>query len=276
MDAANSSHVEVLGVRIPFKTVSCSPKHPGLHRGLKLAVHVTDACPGKCKFCSNQSNGLLLDVERFKRDYEEINRKCEIDHVYFTGGEPTLHWKKVKECFKVIQQPCTMHTMGWGLGEVDEDIGVSLSRHHWDHERNNQIIGYNLPTDYITGFYNKRFINFACNIIKGEVDNPEDMKKVLDLAIKSGVNVVAFVGLMNINPYCLSHSLSVPTIECPEILKYNNFTYFNQQGTAVCNCNNYCYHKDGKFVYFYSRHNSCPSENMGGRIVYKNGIQPWF
>lgn len=263
--------IDVLGVKVMKRVVSCHPDAV-LTGNFKLIVHVTDGCPGRCKFCCNKSSGFSLDVEKFKRDFIEIEKKCTIDEVFFTGGEPTLYWDKIKECLTVIKQKVTIHTMGMFLDRIDVPINVSLSRHHWDHEENERILGVKLPKNYLSRFKYLDKTNLACNIIKGHVDNEIDMRRVLDLAMDNGIPLVGFIGLMPINDYSKDNGIRIPQFTGNDVLPYRAFCY--KKGS--CQCSNYCYHRDSKFQLFYFRHNTCPSDNHGGRILYKNGIQPWF
>ena len=263
-------YVEILGVKVQRRVGVCHPDAPILDT-FNLVVHVTDACPGACKFCCNTSRGFVLDVEKFKRDYEAIRSQVTIGNVFFTGGEPTLYWNKIKECLSVIDAPVTVHTMGIHLDQIDSPVNVSLSRHHWDHAVNEEILGTKLPKNYLDSFPMKSRTNLACNIIKGYVDNETDMSKVLDLSMEHGFPLVAFVGLMPINDYSKEFGTPIPKLAGEDSLKYRTFAYGKS-----CVCGNFCYHKDGKFQLYYTRHNTCPSVNRGGRIVYKNGVQPWF
>ena len=270
----DADFIEILGVKVKLRTVSCAPTAPAYPDDFKLVIHVTDACPAACKFCCNSSVGFSLDVEKFKQDYKEIIKKCHISDVYFTGGEPMLYWKKIKECLSVIGDiRCTVHTTGVNLDQIDMPVNLSISRHHWDHEINERIIGTKFPNTYLDNFPFKERANISCNIIKGFVDNIEDMKRVLDFSMKTGFGFVAFIGLMPLNNYSKEFGREIPTPECVDILKYKEYSYKN---SVACRCANYCYHKNGEFLLFYTRHNQCPNENHGGRIVYKNGIQPWF
>ena len=140
--------IEILGTKVLYRTLACHKDWKATDT-FKMTVQVTDACPAKCKFCCNPGKGILLDVEKFKRDYEVINAAVRLDEVYFTGGEPMLYWKLIKECIKVIKQPVLINTMGLFLHRIDEPVAISLSRHHWDHDINNEILGMHLPKDYL-------------------------------------------------------------------------------------------------------------------------------
>ena len=260
----------VLGTPVPYKTSACHPDYPPW-KTFKLVVHVTDACPAACKFCRNMSKGAVLDMVKFKDDYQKMNEQVKITEVLFTGGEPMLYWKKVKECLGFIKQSAVIHTMGINLHQIDEPVHVSLSRHHWNHELNEEIIGAKLPKDYLTSYPTKHAMNFACNIIKGYVDNPADMRRVLDLAMDEGVKFVGFIGLLPVNDFCKENGTPPPELVGEDILKYRTFAYEDS-----CTCANYCYQRDGQVLPFYNRRCLSLGQGAAGRIVYKNGgITSW-
>jgi molybdenum cofactor biosynthesis enzyme MoaA len=216
----------------------------------------------------------LLDVEKFKHDYEVINSTIKLNEVYFTGGEPTLYWDRIKECMKVIKQPVLINTMGLFLERIDEPCSISLSRHHWDHEINEEILGIKLPKDYLTKFPMdwRDGSNVTTNVIKGYVDTPEKMRKMMDFAMDNGFPLSGFVGLMPATQYAKEHRLLIPTMEGDDIMTYRE----NKYNKGTCMCSNLLYNRNGELHRFYVKQNFCPTENRGGRIFYRNGIQPWF
>ena len=250
---------------------SCDGSAP--RESFNLSIHVTDACPGKCKFCCNTSRGLTLDVEKFKRDYVEMTKTVKIDNVFFTGGEPMLYWDKIKECMSVIDAHCIVHTTGINLEQIDVPVELSVSRHHWDHKINAEILGMDHPTDYLQRFKFKDQLHLACNLIRSYVDDVEDIKKYLDFALDNDIPLVGFIGLMPINDYSRENGVQVPMFNDVDILPYSSFAFRE----TACRCANYCYTDGrGRVQPFYTRHNQCPNINRGGRIIYKNGVQAWY
>ena len=213
----------------------------------------------------------MLDVAKFKDDYQRICEEVELTEVLISGGEPMLYWSKIKECLQFIKQGVVVHTMGVNLNQIDEKVHVSLSRHHWDHAVNEEILGHRLPIGYLHDYPYRPYLNLACNIIKGYVDNPADMRRVLDLAVEENVQFVGFVGLLPVNQFCLDRGMPPPVLEGDDIMAYRNFQYEDS-----CSCANFVYEKDGKVMPFYSRRCLCLGQGAAGRIVYKNGqIVPW-
>ena len=272
METPEFKFVEILGVKVPYRALSCNPLYP-FNDHFKLTVHVTDACPCDCKFCCNALNkGAFLDVEKFRRDYEAINAAVTLDEVYLTGGEPTLFWDKIKECLAFIKQPVTINTMGLYLDRIDEPVGISLSRHHWEHEVNESILGIKIPKDYIEKFPYKERMNISCNLIKGQVEDEAGMRKMLDFSMDNDIGTTGFVALLPVNEYSIGNVVPIPHLTGDDVLTYREFNY----PTGTCSCSNFCYSRGAKTHRFYVKRNLCPTENRGGRIMYRNGIQPWF
>lgn len=267
-----SPTVELLGVPVLRRTETCNGSTP--NGAFNLSVHVTDACPGRCRFCCNTSKGFTLDVEQFKRDYVEMTKTITIANVFFTGGEPMLHWDKIKECMSVITGArCTIHTTGINLEQIDVPVEISVSRHHWDQQINAEILGINHPTDYLQRCKFRDQLHLACNLIRGYVDDVADIKQYLDFAIDTGIPLVGFIGLMPINDYSRENGVHIPTFDDVDILPYKSYAFRE----TVCRCANYCYtDARGRIQPFYTRHNQCPNINQGGRIIYKNGVQSWY
>lgn len=265
--------VDILGVKVKYRTSSCNPSWKAVPT-FKMTVQVTDACPAKCKFCCNPGKGLTLDVEKFKRDYDVINSTVQLDEIYFTGGEPLLYWDRIKECLKVIKQRVLINTSGLFLERVDEKVAISLSRHHWDHDVNNEILGVKLDAGYIDRFpiEYRQSSNVSTNIIRGYVDDADKMRRMLDFAMDNEFPVSGFVGLMPATDYAKEATLPIPALEGDDIINYRKFKW----KSGMCSCSNSLYIREGEVQRFYIKENLDPSENKGGRIFYRNGIMPWF
>lgn len=265
----NEKFIEILGTQLKYRTVSCNPKWPAVDT-FKMTVQVTDVCPAKCAFCCNPGQGILLDTEKFKRDFEEISSKVTIDEIYFTGGEPMLHWDKIKECLKVIKCQVLINTMGLNLHKIDQKVYISLSRHHWDHDTNNEILGIKHKPDYISKFPKEYLVgsNISTNIIKGYVDTADKMRKMMDFAMDNGFPLSGFVGLMPATQYAKDAYLEIPELSGDDIINYRKFKW----KSGMCSCSNSLYMREGELQRFYVKENLDPTENKGGRIFYRNGI----
>ena len=98
------------------------------------------------------------------------------------------------------------------------------------------------------------------------------MRKMMDFAMDNGFPMSGFVGLLPVNDYAKDAYVPMPNLIGDDIQVYRNFKW--KKGS--CRCSNRLYIKNGELHPFYTKQNFCPSENKGGRIFYRNGIQPWF
>lgn len=261
--------IEILGTQLKYRTVSCNPEWKA-QPTFKMTVQVTDVCPAKCAFCCNPGKGILLNVDKFKDDFAEITSKVTVDEVYFTGGEPMLHWDMIRECLKVIKCPALINTMGLNLHKIDMPVAISLSRHHWEHDINNEILGVRHKPTYLDSFpmeYRERS-NITTNIIKGYVDSADKMRRMMDFAMENGFPLSGFVGLMPATEYAKEAHVPIPELEGDDINTYRKFRW----KSGMCSCQNSFYIKDGQLHRFYIKENLDPTENKGGRIFYRNGI----
>jgi hypothetical protein len=249
------------------------------NRDFDLVVYLTDACNARCDFCGNTVIGFKFDFPKFEDFLLEAKSKVCIRRVKVTGGEPTLMIDSLMRCLQIIQDnltvPVMLHTNGANVREATHPCitNVSISRHHWNHEANERIFKCKFKPDYISAYRDLHKVNLSCNLIRGQVDTETGMRKVLDFALETGVPLVGFVGLLPLTEAAKNSLVSVPVISGPDILPYENRSF-----ETHCSCAKYCYlSPDTRMLPFYARHNTCPSANFRGRIIYLNNrVQPWF
>ena len=94
-------------------------------------------------------------------------------------------------------------------------------------------------------------VNLSCNLMKGYIDSPEEVSKMLDFAIDLGVYRIGFVGLMPINEYCRTHFIDLKDVGI-DTIPHVYFTKSKNRGTD-CKCSNYLYNKDAKILEIYFR-----------------------
>ncbi|MCK9575528.1 MAG: radical SAM protein [Candidatus Pacearchaeota archaeon] len=211
-------------------------------------------CNANCPFCEFKDVATYFDLSAFTDAITEVSKKIEIRKISFTGGEPTLKLgnliaavnvarKKVPSAFRVL------NTNGLNLNELyslglDKYLNsISLSRHHFDNDINNTILGFNAPTDKdITRIQknttDKFKLHLSCNIIKGHIDSNEKIQEYLEAAASMGIHDTGFVSLMKANEYAKSHYVDFSTI----IETNNNLHNIKEwHYKDICKCNNYMY-----------------------------------
>jgi len=238
-----------------------------------VSVYVTNACNASCKFCCNKNNkSFSFDFRKFKAFIDELVGKIEVNKITFTGGESSLNITQLIKCVEYTKPFCnniTVITNGTDLASLDHPFidNISVSRHHYDDEKNKEIFGVS-HMDALETFSRKDRVNLSCNLIKGYVDCEEEIYKYLEYMSRVGIESTAFVGLMPVNQYCKDNYVDLHKMKFNErVLKYKTIR-FKEPG--VCRCNNYVYLADNEaIIEFYTRHNMCPNYQKGSLVVYK-------
>ena len=123
--------------------------------------------------------------------------------------------------------------------------------------RLSDLYGCEIPAHllHFTGV-DKQKINFSCNLIKGYIDNKEEVRKMLDLTLDTGIRRIGFVALMPVNSFCKEHFIDIDDIPFAEI-PHVYFTGAKDRGTD-CKCSNYLYNKNLRILEIYMRNYANP------------------
>ena len=93
-------------------------------------------------------------------------------------------------------------------------------------------------------FKDKHKLHLSCNLIKGYVDNEEEIRKYLEYVSKLGICDIGLVSLMKINKYCEEHFVDFNKLDLERInnLKRTRW-YCNSldKMSCSCKCENYLY-----------------------------------
>lgn len=276
------SQVDLLGHKINLKTTNCIKNHscnlyPVTDAYINLYIRIQNQCIASCEFC--EYRGVEQPFDLFKLYYvlEQIQKKVRINKVSFTGGEPTFNVERLNATLQKIKQIdprifTVVNTNGYDWDNLEDKFvdSIALSRHHYNDEINAQIFKTNpifLPTaEDIKAFKDKKKIHLSCNLIKGHIDNGEEVAKYMDEAAKLGVTDVGFVTLMEVNDFCKANQVD---FEFLTLEPYGIFKNKEWKDRDVCRCENYLYiPKDSdSIVKAYSRFyvNQGPAES---RLVY--------
>lgn len=266
--------IEIFNEVIPVKNYLCSNNPTKILQGdykFNLYIKITDYCNAKCPFCSNQSSIPCkenIDLDKLELVLKELHGKNLLSRISITGGEPLLYIdrlnKILNKIFEVIPDAfVTLNTNGINfdkirqLDSLSKLEGIHISRHHYDDKRNSELFGVKTATmQDIKGLYdyvsNKRLIRLNCLLIKGNIDNQEEVKKYLEQASQIGVFRVGFVSLMPSNQYCLDNFVNFNDIF--QTLDSEFFSTHHFYDTSICECCNGIYvAKNGKLVEYYAR-----------------------
>ena len=175
-----------------------------------------------------------------------------------------------------------MNTNGFSLDEIIEHQdffdSVGLSRHHYIDEINNQIFktsniaNSNQLKDLMDNIRKKEIIQLRCNLIKGYIDNYEEVIKYMDKAIELGIHDCGFVTLTPNNQYCKDHQIDFANLVklSKDLITVNSWNRLNDEdfSEVYCECANYIYsNAEGNMCKFYSRL-FCRNDNNDGILVY--------
>lgn len=253
---------------------------------VNLFVQVTDKCNAQCSFCEfhdNKEKGF--NTSKLKEIIQEIQSKCTIGKLNFTGGEPTIdmkHFDKVfNECINTlkIEPEITVNTNGINLMSLLEYIeyidSVGLSRHHYKDELNQEVFKTSKVASYkeISSFQekvaDKCILHGRCNLIKGYIDSTKEIKSYMDFMSRAGIIWYGFVTLMPLNEYCKKSVVLDSELirECDDF-RQNELWHRYEKGKLECQCADYLYcTEDGNIVSFYNRI-FCNPDLKDGQLVY--------
>lgn len=271
--------------RIEFKKETCKNQYGETsvleENVISLYVVMTRKCTTNCRFCEYHAGKSELNLELFKKRYEELSNSCFISTVHFTGGEPSLELEKVKEICKIVKginsfTKTSMNTNGSRLKNlegIDLLDNIALSRHHYTDEKNKEIFQGKICTNEdIKNFKEKDKLHLSCNLIKGYIDNRAELKRYLDTYGEIGVRDFGLVSLMGINQYSKDNYVDFDNISIEEIENLSKVRYFCQEekGCLLCKCDNYLYTTSNlQLISIYHRH-AIQSNKKADMLVYEN------
>ncbi len=167
-----------------------------------LEVNLLSECNGKCNWCIEKKGFHPTN----RADWKEIG-KAAINtykkNIILLGGEPTLY----KDLKPIIQMLIGAGRNVWVttngsllknvLGSLVGIAGVNISIHHYDLNRNADIVGVKLNEqdlkESIKAIGGK--VRFNCNLINGQIDSKQEALKYIEFAKAMGANNVRFAEL---------------------------------------------------------------------------------
>ena len=251
--------IDLFGKNIPLKTHVCHLFGQDAQEVQEPYVHLyirTKFCNAKCQFCTYADDANKFNEKRLIEVFKEVTSKLKINKVAVSGGEPTLYWDNFQTITHLSKEwapnaELSMNTDGFRWRQFLEDPisklydYIQLSRHHYDDKLNDEIFRTKTPTsedikDIVTNCARDQHqIQFRCNLIKGYIDNKEEVFKFLDWSNSVNVNDIGLVSLMPVNDYSKEKFIYFHIKE----LIGDNFllTKTWQRYGGGCECFNYVY-----------------------------------
>jgi len=248
-------------------------------------------CNARCSFCEYYDNASLFNVNKYIEILKYLINKIDIRKLNLTGGEPTLDYDKFLNIFNLTNDiinnkvELTINTNGLNLDKIvkNPDIVnrcvISLSRHHYDDNKNDEIFKSKMITsDEIIDLQkinpNKNSLNITCNLSKGYIDNIDEIYKFLEHANKFDVKTIGFVTLMPINDYCKENYIDFNKL----IKDSDRITMMKEwKNKDTCICHNYLYITDNGDILKVYHKNTYDPDNGFPLLVFdgenlKNGF----
>lgn len=250
--------------------------YPGLHNKpyVNLYVKITDGCNARCPFCCNDDEHITsshsFNADKLFDIIHEIS-DCDIklNRISLTGGEPSLCPDSLIELLQLISasEECAftqvqLNTNGLTSNSIElmrhpRLDSISLSIHHYDPEKLSELYGRGItfnPLEYIRDISNK--LNISCNLIKGYIDSPEEIEKMIEYADTFGVKTIGFVSLMHKNRYCEERFIDFRKIDISTI---SSLILSSERALLnICGCKNYLYTGKSNPIDVYFRINENP------------------
>lgn len=177
---------------------------------------VAQACQAKCKFCFSESS---ISTEQVKKldDFTHLDYWCKKSKsegaerfVITGGGEPTIlgfdNINKILSISNKYFEKNVLITNGMFLNDLTKEkisslksnglSVLSLSCHHYDEEKNTQIMGANTGIHSIikeiSNIKEKPEIRLVCVLQKGGIDSLEEIENYINFAIRNNITQICF------------------------------------------------------------------------------------
>jgi molybdenum cofactor biosynthesis enzyme MoaA len=221
---------------------------------------------------------LPFDHDKFRRIVDELMANgIMINRINITGGEPSVVPDIVNEILNHANdakyQGIHLHLNTNGLTAASQKLmtnqrwdSISVSLHHYNSAKLSEIYGISIAPESLS-FHNIDInkVNGSCNLLRGYIDSPKEVEKMLNFAISIGLPRLGFVSLMRVNDYCRANYVDFSEIDF-ETIPHMYFTESRNRG-ADCKCNNYLYNNDGKMIEVYMR-NYCNPAYCESSLMY--------
>lgn len=238
---------------------------------LRLYIKLTDFCNADCKFCANgcSKDFGTLDFKKLDFVIRYLLSKGRLHGISITGGEPMMNPEKMFLLLDLIygidpSLEVAISTNGYNLlslldyKNVNKLESIHISRHHYDDRVNQRIFKSDRvasTTDIKAlqdGLNDKKIININTMVMKGYIDNLEEIKKMLNYTGETGVYKNGFVSLMICNEYAKKHFINFNDIF--KNLDSNFFLAHHFYCEDYCECVDGLYLSDkNRLVEFYAR-----------------------
>jgi len=283
-------YIKLFDKQIPLKNTSClyndEKETEELLPYTNLFIRITDNCQANCGFCEFHYNETLyFDLQKLFSVIKELkNQGIWINKINFTGGEPMLYPDLVERIVSFVKEEklgsqLIINTNGINFEKLDKIkdrlTSVSLSRHHYDDEKNFEIFKTDklITKKQIDKNNFKDIFHLRCNLIKGYIDTQEEVIKYIETFAKHNY-YFGFVSLMKINKFCEENYIDYKKLDLDN-LPNSRIVYKQRRienGIKICDCKNIVhYTNSGELVKLYSRANYV-TDNYDSMLVFDKDV----
>jgi len=239
-------------------------------------------CNANCKFCEYKNLGHNFNVKKFEYILNELSKQIEVRKISLTGGEATInkHFYEVVDIVSKYDAFLVVNTNGANLKEIhkkgytEKFDSIALSRHHYQDEKNNEILQFNTLSSEELKKMKLNNLHLSCNLQKDYINSSEEIYKYLDFAAEIGCDDVGFVSLMKINDYAEKQHIDFDNLNLvfDRYYKIKEWKYEDS-----CKCNNYLYlTKNGTIVKVYNRSNLKQTSTISNMIFDGENLKTGF
>lgn len=284
--------VEIYGREISIRDFICSHRKNDeidAPPSIRLYVRMFNSCNGNCKFCLNHKNVSTgkIDKEKLGEVIRYLKNKNILNAITLTGGEPMLDYKELNEIINFIfeidpNMRISISTNGTNLKEflnfdnINKIEAIHISRHHWEDEINNEILGIKTASlDDIKflqdGLKNKNVIIVNSVMMKNYIENFENVKQMSNALSNVGIKRIHFVSLIDYNEYCRENYVDIYKV-FEEALKERGFYKdCDRYRKDFCECHTYKFITDiGSEINILARIVKSNNSDYIEQLVYTN------
>lgn len=189
-------------------TVKCNPNNSCVDcKNNGVNIKLTNKCNCNCEFCIEK--GGLVTEEKSVQTLIDATNMLDYDNVLVLGGEPLLYPQIEEYLAGIVNKKIYLTTNGTLLTDEMAEMlsqyltAINISMHHFTEQKNAEIYKYeNYSFDNIRSaikVFNKNGIpvRINANLVKGVLDTPHDVERMIYFAQFMGANSIRFAELQN-------------------------------------------------------------------------------
>ena len=252
---------------------------------LQLSICLTSFCTAACPFCiaKNTKEKHFIDIKKLESVLRQLREADAVRGISITGGEPFTDIALLNETVQLLfavfgyGMEVTITTNGTGIANMHaiRDLSridvIHISRHHYDDALNRKIFGTDVPgaeelREAVSSVSYRDLFVLNCMLQRSYIGTPEEARRYMDFAIRTGVPKVAFIAGAKINAYAQKELMDYEEVLRPED-EHLLFTR-GYRDYEICRCQDGVYvSPEGRILSFYGR-----CTKTSDRVPYARGL----